>query len=136
MSSVYLLDTSVLSQPLKDRPLRGVQRRWAPEHSAQLCTSAICQAELLRGLEERQSEKLWRRYHDYLESEISVVAFDERAAAVYARLCARTQASGARRDMADLLIAATAIANEITLATLNPRHFENLEELHFEDWTR
>ena len=72
MSFAYLLDTSVLSQPLKDRPLRAVQRRWTPERSAGLCTSAICQAELLRGLELRQSEKLWRRYRDYLEGEVAV----------------------------------------------------------------
>ena len=135
MSFAYLLDTSVLSQPLKDQPLRGVQRRWTPERSAQLCTSSICQAELLRGLEGRQSEKLWRRYHDYLAGEVTVVPFDEPAAVAYARLCARLQAAGTRRDMADLLIAASAIAADLTLATLNIRHFDDLEGLRVEDWT-
>ena len=135
MSFAYLLDTSVLSQPLKDQPWRGVQRRWTPERSAQLCTSAICQAELLRGLETRQSEKLWRRYRDYLAGEVPVVAFDERAASVYARLCARLQAVGTHRDLADLLIAAAAVAADLTLATLNVRHFDDLEGLRVEDWT-
>ena len=135
MSVAYLLDTSVLSQPLKDRPLRAVQRRWTPERSAGLCTSAICQAELLRGLEARQSEKLWRRYRDYLEGEVAVVPFDEAAASVYARLCARLQTAGTRRDMADLLIAAAAIAADLPLATLNVRHFDDLEGLRVEDWT-
>lgn len=135
MSLAYLLDTSVLSQPLKDRPLRGVQRRWTPERGAQLCTSAVCQAELLRGLETRQSEKLWQRYRDYLVGEVTVVPFDEGAAGVYARLCARLQTAGMRRDMADLLIAAAAIAADLTLATLNVRHFDDLEGLRVEDWT-
>ena len=134
MSFAYLLDTSVLSQPLKDRPLRAVQRRWTPERSPQFCTSAICQAELLRGLEMRQSEKLWRRYRDYLVGEVAVVAFDE-AAGVYARLCARLQAVSTRRDMADLLIAAAAMAADLTLATLNVHHFDGLEGLRVEDWT-
>ena len=131
MSFAYLLDTSVLSQPLKDRPLQAVQRRWTPERCAGLCTSAICQAELLRGLEMRQSEKLWRRYRDYLEGEVAVVPFDEAAAGVYARL----QAAGTRRDMADLLIAAAAIAADLPLATLNVRHFDDLEGLRVENWT-
>ncbi len=135
MSFAYLLDTSVLSQPLKDQPLRGVQRRWTPERSPGLCTSSICQAELLRGLEGRQSEKLWRRYRDYLAGEVTVVPFDEHAAVTYSRLCARLQAAGTRRDMADLLIAAAAIAADLTLATLNVRHFDDLGGLRVEDWT-
>ena len=135
MSFAYLLDTSVLSQPLKDQPLRGVQRRWTPERSSQLCTSAICQAELLRGLEMRQSEKLWRRYRDYLEGEVTILPFDAQVAGIYARLCAQLQITGSRRDMADLLIAAAAIAADLTLATLNARHFQNLGGLRMEDWT-
>ncbi len=112
-----------------------MQRRWTPERSAGLCTSAICQAELLRGLEARQSEKLWRRYRDYLAGEVAVVALDEAAAGVYARLCARLQAAGTRRDMADLLIAAAVIVADLPLATLNVRHFDDLEGLRVEDWT-
>lgn len=135
MSLAYLLDTSVLSQPLKDQPLRGVQRRWTPERGAQLCTSAICQAELLRGLELRQSEKLWRRYRDYLDGEVAILPFDESAAGAYARLCSWLQAAGTRRDMADVLIAAAAIAADLTLVTLNVRHFEGMEGLRVEDWT-
>ena len=135
MSFAYLLDTSVLSQPLKDRPLRAVQRRWTPERSAGLCPSAICQAELLRSLEARQSGKLWRRYRDYLAGEVAVVPVDEVAAGVYARLCARLQAAGTRRDMADLLLAAAAIAADLPLAPLNVRHFDDLEGLRVEDWT-
>ena len=37
--------------------------------------------------------------------------------------------------MADLLIAAAAIAADLPLATLNVRHFDDLEGLRVEDWT-
>ena len=135
MSFSHLLDTSVYCQPLKDRPLRGVQRRWGPERGSRLCTSAICQAELLRGLEERGSGRLWARYHDYLEGEVAVVAFDAAAAAAYGRMSAQLKAEGARRDLADLLIAAAALAGGLTLATLNARHFSGIAGLAVEDWS-
>ena len=135
MSFSHLLDTSVLSQPLKERPLRTVQRRWTPERSARFCTPAICQAELLRGLAERGSERLWRRYHEYLEGEVAVVPFDAGCAMAYGLVCAQLKEKGNRRDMADMLVAATAIAHGLVLATLNARHFADLDDLPVEDWS-
>ena len=134
MSFSHLLDTSVLSQPLKDRPLRSVQRRWPAERGGQFCTSAICQAELLSGLEKCRSNKLWRRYEGYLVGEITVLPFDAEAASVYSKLSARLFAAGTRRDIADLLIAAAAVSAGIVLATLNVRHFAGIEGLAVEDW--
>ena len=83
----------------------------------------------------RQGEKLWRHYHDYLEGEVVILPFDGEVASVYARLCARLQTTGVRRDMADLLIAAAAMAADLTLATLNVRHFQDLDGPRVEDWT-
>ena len=102
MSFSHLLDTSILSQPLKDRPIRSVQRRWTPERSRRFCTSSICQAELLRGLERRQSAKLWHRFDEYVLSEIEVLPFGSQEASVYGRICGRLSTEGTGRGFADL----------------------------------
>lgn len=53
MQPIYLLDTSVWSQPIKDRPLDWVLERWNQVGDEQVCTSAICLAEVFQGLEDR-----------------------------------------------------------------------------------
>lgn len=55
MQTIDLLDTSVWSQPIKDRPLEHVLERWSQVGDEQVCTSAICLAEVLQGLEDRAS---------------------------------------------------------------------------------
>lgn len=57
MALSHLLDTSVLSQPIKDHPLPGVLDRWNDLRDDALCTSAVCLAEVLQGLHDRESAK-------------------------------------------------------------------------------
>ena len=59
------------------------------------------------------------------------LAFDADAARAYGRVFAAAQSAGrqARRRMADLLIAATAVSNGLPLYTRNKRDFEHLEDL-------
>ena len=58
----HLLDTSVYCQPLKPKPLPSVERRWRDLGDAALAISAICEAELLYGLEWKQSARLHAQY--------------------------------------------------------------------------
>jgi len=55
---------------------------------------------------------------------------------VYAKEKARLRKLGAIIDEFDLLIGATAIANNFTLVTKNLKHFERLENLKVVDWTK
>jgi predicted nucleic acid-binding protein len=57
--------------------------------------------------------------------------FDAEAARAYGRVYAAVKASGrtSRSRLADLLIASTAIANELALYTRNPSDFKALENL-------
>ena len=87
----HLLDTSVLSQPIKDKPLPGVMGRWSTLPEDALCTSAICLAEILQGLRERESSKYWRRYRELLENQYPVLAFDASVADTFSLLAADTR---------------------------------------------
>ena len=103
----HLLDTSVLSQPIKDRPLRPVLDRWSALGELAVCTSAICVAEILQGLETRASAKYWRRYRALLEDRYRVLPFDGEVAVTFARLGAQMASRGLPRPALDLMIAAT-----------------------------
>lgn len=52
----------------------------------------------------------------------------------YAQLRASLEAQGSRLDNIDLLIAATALVNNLTLVTHNTRHFYRIPDLKLEDW--
>jgi predicted nucleic acid-binding protein len=132
-----------------DRPARGmldtnilILRRWIDPADLpdEMAISAITLAELSAGPHEvhrndeqdasieraRRLEILQRA-----ESEFDAIAFDAEAARVYGRVAAAVIASGRkpRRRIADLMIAATAIAQGLPLYTTNPDDFVGLETL-------
>lgn len=54
----------------------------------------------------------------------------------YAEIRAELEKSGCRLDNFDLLIAATAITEGMTLVTHNTKHFERIPRLNVRDWER
>ncbi|MDA1044179.1 MAG: type II toxin-antitoxin system VapC family toxin [Verrucomicrobia bacterium] len=134
MTVSHLLDTSVLSQPIKDRPSEIVLARWSDLGELAVCTSAVCLAEVLQGLEQRQSQKYWRRYRELLENRYAALAFDEAVAAEFGAMAAALRQLGRSRPAIDLMIAATAKRHGLTIATLNVRHFTDIPGVSVEDW--
>ena len=65
------------------------------------------------------------------ESEFDPIPFDAEAARIYGRVTAAVVAAGRkpRRRIADLMIAATAIAEDLPLYTTNPGDYAGLEKL-------
>ena len=53
---------------------------------------------------------------------------------IYAQEKARLRKAGTMIDDFDLLIGATAIANDLVIITNNVKHFDRLENLKIEDW--
>jgi predicted nucleic acid-binding protein len=131
----HLLDTSVLCQPIKDSPHPGVLARWSDIGDESTCTSAICIAEILQGLEQRASEKYWNRYRGILKDQYAGLSFDSGSAQVYGRLAAQLKAQGSPKPVVDLMIAATAKQHGLIVATLNMKHFAGIPGLAVEDWS-
>lgn len=130
----HLLDTSVYSQRLKSQPLKSVVERWKKLGDQAAAISSVCEAELLYGLEKRGSERLWLEYRLYLCNRLVILPVDHSVAAVYGRLRHLMEDQGQPRSDFDLLIAATAVAHNLCLATLNWRHFEGIPDLRVENW--
>jgi len=132
----HLLDTSVYCQPLRKKPVPSVVDRWKRLGDSALCISVLCEAEVLQGLEAKDSPALWDRYERLLERRLPVLDLNLVVARAYASMAGPLIRDGKPRPVVDLLIAATAKSSGLVLATLNPRHFDRLEGLAVEDWSR
>lgn len=135
MSRGYLLDTSVISLFAPSRTEFSAEFiNWATEHVEQLFLSTIVVFELIRGIEGlRRAGGVARadRYQHWLNVtsmgfQQRLLSFDETAAAAAGRLADHAIAIGRHPGTADVLIAATAVANDLTLLTRNLKHFRPL----------
>jgi len=135
MALTHLLDTSVYCQPIRRKPLASVQRRWREIGDGHLCISVISELEVLQGLEMKGSSRLWEMYRRILQDRLPMLPVDRPVAECYARLAAALKGRGAPRPQFDLLIAATASAHGMTIATCDPAHFRGLDGVDVEDWS-
>ena len=137
---MIVLDTNVLSEPLKPGPAPTVVEWLDAQHPGTLCITAITVAELRYGLaalpEGRRKAILTKR----LEAEVlplfgsRILPFDDDAAAQYADLQAAARASGRPMPVLDAQIAAIARARGCALATRNVADFEGAGLVLINPW--
>ena len=135
MALTHLLDTSIYSQPIKKKPLKTVIDHWKSIGDKNLCISIFCETEILQGLEMKQSQNLWNAYNSILKNSLPIIDFTMETAKVYAKIQADCVKRGKTRPVFDLLIASTAIANNLILATCNYKGFKGITGLKVEDWS-
>ena len=95
------------------------------------CLAAVTVAELLHGLERATPPHRARReaFLSRLLSGCEVLPYTRSTAAIHARIWAALEASGQMAGAHDLLVAATALENDLPVATFNTRHFRSIEGL-------
>ncbi|MFE9816340.1 type II toxin-antitoxin system VapC family toxin [Streptomyces sp. NPDC005773] len=129
-----LLDTNIM-----------ILRKWidADELPAEMAISTITLAELSAGPHQVRGGAEQSDYDEHAErarrmdvlqraeNEFDPIPFDVEAARIYGRICAAVVSAGRkpRRRVADLMIAATAAAEELPLFTTNPEDFKGLDKL-------
>lgn len=128
-----LLDTDTLSYILKQRePVVSMARACISE-GGEVAISAITYYEILRGLkfadatQQLQIFEEFARLNDVLPVETEVC---RRAADLHVEL----RRAGTLIEDADLLIAATALANDCLLVTNNTSHYNRVAGLELENW--
>jgi len=140
MPVTHLLDTSVYSQPIAKKPLKAVMDRWQAVGDTAVVTSAICEAEVLFGIRNKKRQhsetKIGEKYDQFLKGKCDVLPVDSAVAEAYAELRDDLQARGKPVADMDLLIAATAKAKNLIVATLNVNDFQVIQGITIEDWSQ
>jgi predicted nucleic acid-binding protein len=119
----YLADTNVIGELARPRPNAGVVT-WAGQVTS-VHLSVITVEEIRFGLAWKPNAKVATWFGRFLEEECQVIPVTDEIARRSGELRGRLRARGATRTQADMLIAATAIANRLTLVTRNEADFED-----------
>jgi tRNA(fMet)-specific endonuclease VapC len=129
-----LLDTDILSRLLRSHAeVQSRTREYLQDHTY-LTFSIITKYEILRGLKTKTATSQLERFEEFCSAnEILPLSEDivELASEIYADLYRRGQLI----SDADILIAATAIFNNLVLSTNNERHFRRISPLKVDNWT-
>jgi tRNA(fMet)-specific endonuclease VapC len=129
----FLLDTCVVSDFAQGRPevLARIQAAAPEDLAASVVTEMEVAYRLL--LNPRLAVRLKRVMDDFFGA-IRILPYDRKSVQATARARADLKQRGRPIGAYDVLIAGTALANELILVTSNLREFNQVEGLRVEDW--
>ena len=129
----YLLDSNTCIQFLKGRSLAIAQKiKATPREQIVLCS--IVKAEMYFGAKRSHNPAKTRAEQDEFLALFQSLPFDDDAAEFYSDIRAELALRGTPIGPNDLMIAAIALANQLTLITHNVREFSRVTGLQLEDW--
>lgn len=129
----YLLDTNICIYLIKEKPPQVLQR-FRTYSVDDIGISAITVAEMSFGVQKSQRPEQNRRALEQFLIPLTILDFDYQAAMVYGGIRTALESRGTPIGALDLLIAAQAISQAITLITNNTAEFERIPALYVENW--
>jgi len=137
---IYLLDTNIISEPTKASPNQTVVNK-ITENIEYSCIASVVWAETLSGIKSLPEGTRKTILFDYATNQIQklyeILPFDDFTASIYSDLVSRLKPKGKLPPKLDLMIASTAIANNLILVTRNVSDFEPIKavsNLMIENW--
>ena len=132
-----LLDTNVLSEPLRELPDPAVMAQLESEEHV-LHTASVVIHELSYGIHRLPSGRKQQRLNSYLQglltSDLAVLPYDGKAALWHGEQRARLDARGLRPQFADGQIAAIAATQALVVVARNTADFEAFQGLDVLNW--
>lgn len=133
----YLLDTNVLSEPLKASPDESVLKR-LKKHQYEIATASPVWHELQFGChrlpESRKREIITQFLNGVIRKNLFILPYDERAAQWHAEERARLTGKGNMPAFVDGQIASIAKVNGLILVTRNVEDFKPFMDLKIKNW--
>jgi predicted nucleic acid-binding protein len=144
--SGYLVDTSILSvfAPGRIDTLPDSSAEWFRGNGDQLYISSMSVAEIEKGIAKLLRSGSAKRAADHamwldaIEAgyDEHVLPFDRQVARLAGRMDDAVTAKGRNPGLADIIIAATAKAYDLTILTANERHFEAFDVRYMNPFER
>ncbi len=132
---MYLLDTSILSELIKKNPNPCIitRLRSKPVHS--LFTSCVCVSELRFGSSLRADfEQFWSKMNEEIFSRVNIVPLGQKEAVLAGDILAQLAGKVEKIGMDDILVAACALANQLTMVTPHVERYSGIKGLAVENW--
>lgn len=134
MTVKYLLDTNVISEPLKRSPNLGIMRHLEC-HQTELAISSIVWHELLVGCYRLPASAKRSAIEKFLKAVVlPILPYDAAAAEWHASERARLISIGKTPPFLDGQIAAIACTQNLILVTSNTSDFSHFEGVELADW--
>lgn len=130
----YLIDTDIIIFALRGD--KNVLTKFEENKNLPISISMITYAELIFGAKRSQNEQKNMIKVNHIRDIYAIENLNEGVMEVFADVKEKMFEKGIRIEDMDLLIAATAIYNELTLVTNNTKHFENVPNLKLENWKK
>jgi tRNA(fMet)-specific endonuclease VapC len=135
----YLLDTNVLSEPVRKEPDAAVVDKLR-EYGGDLATATVVWHELIFGIgllrPSRKRTAIERYLTEVISASLPILPYDATAAKWHGEQRARLSKVGLTPAFADGQIAAVAAVHDLILVTDNVRDFEPFSGLRVERWHR
>ncbi len=122
---IVLADTSVLIDYFRKTEKSNSYLVAIVGQGYDYCISSVTEYEIYRGASLGQVP-----FWDSLLSKIQVLSFDKSASRIAVDINAALKSKRKQIEIADLFIAATAVANNLSFATLNKKHFDRIDNLN------
>ena len=137
MSISFLLDTNIVSEPLRRDPEPAILEKLR-QHGAEIAIASIVWHELRFGVARlppsRRRELIERYLAEVVLPTIPVLEYDQVAAEWHALERARLAARGVTPPFIDGQIAAIAAVNDLVLVTRNATDFKRFKDLRVRRW--
>jgi predicted nucleic acid-binding protein len=124
----------------KPKPNEGVVRWLKDEDQLEMHLSCITIGEISKGIEKLddglKKNKLSKWLHDDLQVRFQgkIISLDSDVMMGWGKICGALERSGINIPIIDSLIAACAIAYDLTLVTKNSKDFKNMNIKMFDPW--
>ena len=130
---MFLLDTDTLIYSLKGND--AVVRNLATHQRDPLKVSVITTMELYYGAYKSEKAAANLAKVRRIENAFDILSVDFSIAETFGMLKSALESQGTPLDDFDLVIAASALAHNLTLVTNNEKHFRRVEGLRLDNWS-
>lgn len=129
----FLIDTNICIHIMNKRPIEVIHRFKGME-VGQIGISTITVSELSYGASKSNLRKQnFKRLEEFL-APFEIIPYNQNAAKYYGEIRSQLETQGNIIGPLDLLIAAHALSENLTLVTNNEKEFERIKSLKVENW--